>query len=116
MEASNRERWDEEPCGRGVRECCEAQGEEVGGEEFGVGPSRQDVVLSGASAHMHTVKAAIFELVAGRRGATRPGQRRTPVALVLPVKGVAEQGEKGSPIRMMSGAVAGRQVHDNIIV
>jgi hypothetical protein len=113
VESSYRERWDEELRGRGVRERREAQGEEVGGEELGVSPPGKDVVLSGASAHMDTVEVASFELVAGRRRTARPGQGRSPMALVPPVEGVAEQGEEGSPVGMMPGAVASRQVHDN---
>jgi hypothetical protein len=116
VEASNRKGWDEEPRGRGVRECREAQGEEVSGKELSVRPTRQNVVLSGASAHMHTMEASFVELIASSRSTAGPGQRRSPVALVLPVKGIAEQGEEGSSIGMMPGAVAGRQVHDNIIV
>ncbi len=113
MEAPNCERWDEEPCGSGVREGYEAQGEEFGSEELGVGPSGQSVVLGGASAHMQTMEVTNFKLIAGRRGAARPGQGDAPLALFSPIESVTEQGEKRPSIRMMSGTVASRQVHDH---
>jgi hypothetical protein len=116
VESSYREWWDEELRGRRVRESLEAQGEEVRGEELGVSPPRKDVVFSGACAHVDTVEAARFELVVSRRCTARPGQRGSPMALVPPVEGVAEQGEEGSPVGMMSGAVASRQVHDNVVL